>query len=131
SADEQKCIDRIRKSFLSSQKLWEHMQYLTGIGAMYLRRDDHLIFHGCVPVEEKGDFQPMIIDGQPLAGRAMFEAIDKVILRSLELRHQDDLDLLWYLWSGSMSPLFGKDRITTFERDFIADKKTHEETKNP
>jgi fructose-1,6-bisphosphatase-3 len=131
SADEQLCIDRIRRSFLSSQKLWEHMKYLTGIGSMFLRRDDHLIFHGCVPVDEKGDFQPMIIDGQPLAGREMFEAIDKVIIRSLELRHQEDLDLLWYLWSGSSSPLFGKDRITTFERDFIADKQSHEETKNP
>ncbi|MGN6505858.1 MAG: fructose-bisphosphatase class III, partial [Tepidisphaeraceae bacterium] len=28
-------------------------------------------------------------------------------------------------------PLFGKDRIATFERDFIADKKTHHETKDP
>ena len=40
-------------------------------------------------------------------------------------------DLLWYLWSGPESPLFGKDRIATFERDLIADPQTHHETKNP
>jgi len=131
SAEERRCLDRIRRSFTDSQKLSEHMQFLVNFGSMYLRRDDHLIFHGCVPVNEAGDFQPMVIDGQRLAGRAMFEAIDKVILRSLDQRQQGDLDLLWYLWSGSMSPLFGKDRITTFERDFIADKRTHAETKNP
>lgn len=131
SPDEQACLDRIRRSFLSSQKLQEHMQYLVNFGSMYLRRDEHLIFHGCVPVDGDGEFLPMVIDGEPLAGRAMFEAIDKVILRSLEERRQDDLDLLWYLWSGPRSPLFGKDRITTFERDFIIDKHTHEETKDP
>jgi fructose-1,6-bisphosphatase-3 len=41
------------------------------------------------------------------------------------------LDLFWYLWSGPQSLLFGKDRITTFERDLVADPRTHHETKNP
>ena len=36
-------------------------------------------------------------------------------------------DLMWYLWLGRKSPLFGKDRMTTFERCFVADKKTHKE----
>jgi fructose-1,6-bisphosphatase len=39
----------------------------------------------------------------------------------------ESLDLFWYLWSGPQSPLFGKDRITTFERDFVADARTHHE----
>ncbi len=34
---------------------------------------------------------------------------------------------MWYLWLGSKSPLFGKDQMTTFERCFVADKKTHKE----
>ena len=52
-------------------------------------------------------------------------------MRALEKRRQQDLDLLWYLWSGPRSPLFGKDRIATLERDFIDDKRPHEETKDP
>jgi fructose-1,6-bisphosphatase-3 len=131
SPEEQQCIDRLRRAFLSSQKLGEHMRYLVSRGSMYLVRDGCLIFHGCVPVDRSGQFLTMNIDGQALGGRAMFDAIGKVLLRVTESPAVKDLDLLWYLWSGDRSPLFGKDRITTFERDFIADKATHHETKNP
>ncbi len=129
--DERRCMDRLRGSFLASQKLYEHMEYLVGRGSMYLVRDGSLIFHGCVPVDRDGRFLPMYIDGEALGGRALFDAIDQLILRALERKATKDLDVLWYLWSGDCSPLFGKDRITTFERDFIADAATHHETKNP
>ena len=63
----------------------------------------------------------------------MFEAIAKTSLapEAMEERQEKHLDLLWYLWSGPRSPLFGKDRIATLERDFIADKTPHHETKDP
>ena len=131
SAEEKACMARLRHSFVSSQKLWEHIRYIVANGSMSLQRDQHLIFHGCVPCDEKGTFLPMIIDGQPLCGREMFEAIEKMVMRSLEERRPKDLDMLWYLWSGPRSPLFGKDRIATLERDFIEDKKSHHETKDP
>jgi fructose-1,6-bisphosphatase-3 len=128
--DEQLCLDRLRHSFRSSQKLAVHMKYVVGHGSMYLMRDDHLIFHGCVPCDDAGNFLPMAIDGYPVAGRAMFDAIETAVHRALEHRSLVDLDLLWYLWSGPRSPLFGKDRIATLERDFIADPKPHHETKD-
>ena len=131
SADEKLCMARLRNSFMSSQKLWEHMKYIVGIGSMYLRRDDNLIFHGCIPCTPAGDFLPMNIDGQSVKGRAMFDAIERVVIRALENRQQPDIDFLWYLWSGPLSPLFGKDRIATLERDFIEDKTPHHETKDP
>jgi fructose-1,6-bisphosphatase-3 len=73
----------------------------------------------------------MMIEGEPLSGRAMFDAIERIVARAMEQRQPQHLDLLWYLWSGPRSPLFGKDRIATLERDFIADKKPHHETKDP
>jgi fructose-1,6-bisphosphatase-3 len=73
----------------------------------------------------------MPIDGKQLAGRDLFDAIEKVVLRAIDRKEQGDLDLLWYLWSGPRSPLFGKDRIATLERDFIDDKHPHEEKKDP
>ncbi|HEX4150293.1 MAG TPA: fructose-bisphosphatase class III, partial [Pirellulales bacterium] len=130
SPQEENCIRRIRHSFLSSQKLREHMRYLVGVGSMYLKRDDHLIFHACVPCDERGEFLPLAIDGQPRAGKALFDAIEKAVLRAVERPAASDLDLLWYLWSGPRSPLFGKDRITTLERYWIADPATHAEHKN-
>ena len=131
TADEEICLSRLKNSFCSSQKLREHMRYIVGHGSMYLVRDDHLIFHGCVPCDAEGNFLPMTIDGKPVAGRNLFDAIETVVHRALENRSQSDLDLLWYLWSGPRSPLFGKDRIATLERDFIADPKPHHETKDP
>jgi fructose-1,6-bisphosphatase-3 len=131
TAEERLCVRRIRSSFLASQKLWNQMQWMIANGSMYLTREEHLIFHGCVPVDEKGDFLPMMVDGKPFTGRALFKAIEKFVYRVIDTRKREDLDLLCYLWSGPQSPLFGKDRIATLERDLIADTHPHHETKNP
>ena len=101
-------------------------------GAMSLVRDEHLIFHGCVPCDAAGTFLPMPLGGgRTAAGRPLFEEIQRVVLRVPQTRSAADLDLMWYLWSGPRSPLFGKDRIATFERDFIADKGPHHEERDP
>ncbi len=131
SPEEQRCLDRLRHSFLNSQKLSEHMRYLVSHGAMYLIRDNHLIFHGCLPVDQHGEFLSMPIGHESPKGRAMLEALEKLLLRAVDAPTDEDLDTLWYLWSGPRSPLFGKDRIATLERDFIEDKRSHRETKNP
>ena len=131
SPEEELCLSRLQYSFVNSAKLKEHMHYLVSNGAMYLCRDQHLLFHGCVSSDAQGNFLPMPVDGQQLAGRTLFDAIERVVVRAVEYRQEKDLDFLWYLWSGPRSPLFGKDRIATLERDFIADKHPHHETKDP
>jgi fructose-1,6-bisphosphatase-3 len=129
--EETRCLERIRRSFMASQKLWNQVRWMISRGEMYLKREEHLIFHGCVPVDQSGEFLPMTVNGQSYSGRALFDAIESHIYRLLDGPLTEEPDLLWYLWSGPESPLFGKDRITTFERDFIKDPKTHVETKNP
>lgn len=131
SPEESACMARLKRSFLESQTLWEQMQYVAHKGAVYLIRDQHLIFHGCVPVDEQGTFLPMLVDGVAYTGQALFDALNVVVHRAFRDKRQDDLDMLWYLWSGPLSPMFGKDRMATFETHFIADKATHKEKKNP
>jgi fructose-1,6-bisphosphatase-3 len=131
SAAERACMDRIRESFFNSQMLWEHMRFLVGQGSMWLVRDNHLIFHGCIPVDEKGDFLALEVDGRPCRGRELFDALERVVVRAMDEPRQNDLDMLWYLWCGPLSPFFGKDRIATLEMDLVADPATHVETKNP
>ncbi|MGJ8634877.1 MAG: fructose-bisphosphatase class III [Luteolibacter sp.] len=129
---ERRCLSRLKASFMSSQKLWDHMQWMVKHGSMAVVREEQLIFHGCIPVDSQGEFLPVIIDGEAVAGRKMFEAIDKVIYRMMEGRpEKKDMDLLWYLWSGPHSPLFGKHKMATLERELIKDKTPHEEIKNP
>lgn len=131
SPEEERCLKCLRHSFVSSQKLHEHMRWLVSHGAMYLIRDNHLIFHACLPVDDQGEFLPMPIGGGEVKGRAMLESLEQLLVRVMDNPEDADLDVLWYLWSGPCSPLFGKDKIATFERDFITDKTPHHETKNP
>lgn len=131
SPEEQKCLDLLKRSFLRSQKLREQMQFMVDHGCMYLKRGDCLIFHGCVPSSPEGEFLSLEIDGERKSGKALFEEIEVIVRRALKHFQTEDLDLLWYLWCGPLSPLFGKERIATFERDFIADKTPHAEKKDP
>jgi fructose-1,6-bisphosphatase III len=131
SPEERACMDRLKQSFLASPALWRHMTWVERHGSMFLRRDPAVIFHACVPVDAGGEPLPLTVDGEPRAGRALFEALDHKVHHAFRSRAQDDLDMLWYLWTGPLSPLFGKDRMATFETYLVADKATHKETKNP
>ncbi len=131
SAEESACIARLRQSFLLSPVLWQHEQFVAHRGATFLERDHNLIFHGCVPVDESGAFLPLRVGAVEYQGRALFEALDRAVQYAVRERDEESLDLLWYLWTGPRSPLFGKDRMATFETYLVADKATHTETKNP
>jgi fructose-1,6-bisphosphatase-3 len=131
TAEEQTCIDRLRSLFLASQTLWTHFQLVARRGRSWLVRDDVLIFHACVPVDAKGGFLEVDLDGGRHAGRALFDAVDRVVHRAVRDRAPDDLDRLYWLWAGPTSPMFGKDKMATFETYFLADEATHLETKNP
>ncbi|MBA2525985.1 MAG: fructose-bisphosphatase class III [Pyrinomonadaceae bacterium] len=132
SPEERVCMDRLRHSFLSSARLWEHMLFVARRGAMWLRRDHALIFHGCVPVNEAGDFLALAVDGTEYSGRALFNALDSVVRGAFRRAEAagSAADWLWYLWTGPRSPLFGKDRMSTFENYFVDDKEARKEHKN-
>lgn len=131
SPEEAACIERLRRSFLQSPVLWQQMRYITQKGTMWLRRDENLIFHGCVPVDAAGEFLAMPVDGRELRGRELFDELNLVVQRAVRTNDPKAVDQLWYLWSGPLSPVFGKDKMAAFEGCLLADKHTHHETKNP
>ncbi len=134
SSDEQACLDRIKESFQRSMQLRNHMEWIVRRGGMWTRRDEVLIFHGCVPVDESGEPLSLTVDGREVAGRELFDALGSVVRRVMRKRWfglDQDADWLWYMWGGPRSPLFGKDKLATFETYFLADKATHKEVKNP
>lgn len=130
NAEEERCIDRLEKSFLASPQLWRHMQFVRARGSMLLARDHNLIFHGCVPVDDDGEMLSFPVDGTPLKGKPLMVALERVVHRAFRERKPKDLDILWYLWTGARSPLFGKDRMATFESYYVHDEQARKENKN-
>ncbi len=134
SDEEQACIDRLRESCTRSMRLREHMHWMVSHGGMWTRRDEVLLFHACVPVDDAGNPLSMKVDGRVVAGRELMDALSSVVRRCVRKRWfglDHDADWIWYLWGGPLSPLFGKDRLATFETYFVEDKNTHKERKNP
>lgn len=133
---EKDVMDKLEKAFLNSESLQRHVAYLFAQGNFYKVYNGNLLFHGCLPLDEKGDFAEIEHEGETYKGKALFEFFEKeardfYFARGKKKRADSyGSDIMWYLWQGALSPLFGKDKMTTFERYFLAEKETHKEGKN-
>ena len=129
---EQEVIDGLQRAFLGSEKLQRHIDFLYQKGSMYLYYNHNLIFHGCVPMQPDGSFADAEICGVRCHGKGLFDRCEELVRQGRfskdPERRQQGRDFFWYLWCGSRSPLFGKDKMATFERAFVEDKATHKET---
>ena len=129
-------VEKFIQSFANSQRLQQHVRFLYSNGGMYLVCNGNLLYHGCISMNEDGSFQEFEVGGKSYSAKAFMDRVDRLARQGyfstddLE-RKQYGLDAIWYLWSGTQSPLFGKAKMATFERYFIADKETHMEPRNP
>ncbi len=133
SPEEAQAVDSMLASFQESLKLAEHINLLMKKGSMYKIYNQHLLFHGCIPLEPSGEFQPLMIHQAHYVGRELldfFEYHIRQAAKNKEIGDDFSTDLIWYCWRGKLSPLFGKDKMTTLERYFIEDKETHKEVEN-
>ena len=132
---EKEIIDRLKSSFINSEKLIEHVTFLYSKGHMYQQYNDNLLYHGCIPLKENGEFDEVEVMGNKYFGMELMNQMENIAHRAFFSKdnssNQDDIDYMWYLWCGPKSPLFGKDKVATFERYFIDEKNTHKEIKNP
>lgn len=134
--DERELIDKLKSSFLNSEKLQQHIRFLYSKGSMYLKYNSNLLYHGCISLSDDGSFKKMKIDGTTYSGKTYIDRTERIAREAYFGKENSEsklyaLDVIWYLWCGSDSPLFGKDKMTTFERYFISDKSAHTEVKNP
>lgn len=132
--EEMDVMDTLLISIQQSEKLKRHMNFMMKKGSLYLRYNGNLLIHGCIPVTEDCEMEGMEIDGQMYYGSELLDQFEIYLRHAFShLDETEDLatDLIWYLWTGKKSSLFGKRAMTTFERYFISDKATHKEEKNP
>lgn len=134
--EEDELIHTLALSFAHSEKLQRHIKYLYSHGGMYKCVNANLLYHGCIPMTEGGEFDCVTIDGKNLRGKAYLDYIDSRVRQAYfaapgSPEQCDASDFLWYLWCGPKSPLFGKSKLSAFERYFILEEETHVEVRNP
>lgn len=129
---EKAVVSSLRRSFLHSEKLQQHIRFMVNNGGMYKIHNGNLLFHGCIPMDQSGDFLCVDFFGEKMHGKEYLDAADKFV-REAYFAHKsssNDTDFFWYLWCGSASPLFGKDKCTTFESYLTNDPSLLSEPKN-
>ncbi len=133
--DEEQVMVRIQHAFLKCEKLQRHVRFLYSNGGLYKIHNSNLLYHGCVPLDEEGDFKSVNVDGKAYKGKELYDILDNYARKGYYAKNDPAgmrraQDYIWYIWAGPNSPVFGKDKMATFERYFISDKETHKETKN-
>jgi fructose-1,6-bisphosphatase-3 len=132
--EEEEVINSLEYSFSQSEKLQRHAEVMYSKGSVYLKCNENLLYHACIPMDEKGEFQKFKYKEREYAGKNLCDFFDSKLREGFfnkeNKNNQDNLDIIWYTWCGPISPLFGKDKMATFERYFISDKDTHKEEYN-
>lgn len=132
--EEKEIIERLSESFKNSVKLNEHIDFLYKKGELYTIFNNNLLFHACIPMTEKGEFQNVDFLGEKLNGKAYLDAVNESVNKIWINKNNIDknmIDLMWYLWISPESPFFGKSKMATFESYFVKDKEMSREQKNP
>ena len=134
TAEEEEVMDRLSSVFRHCEKLQNHIRLLLDKGGLYKVYNGNLLFHGSIPLNEDGSFKEVRIYGKTYKGKELYDVLEAYVRRAFysmnKIERERGRDILWYIWAGPNSPLFGKDKMSTFERYFIGDKGTHKEKKN-
>ena len=133
--EEAQVIQQLTESFRHSEKLQRQIRFLYSNGSLYKVHNGNLLFHGCIPMNPDGSLMTFCIGGKARSGRAFMDYADRLARKAYYDKRgtperRFGLDFLWWLWAGRNSPIYGRDRMTTFERRFIKDESTWLEPKN-
>ena len=135
SADEEDVMERLERAFTGCEKLQEHMHFLLSKGSLYKVYNNNLLYHGCVPLNEDGTLKEVTLFSKKFKGKSLYDALERYVRKGFFAVNRENCengkDIMWYIWLNPNSPLFGKDKMATFERYFLAEKETHTEVKNP
>lgn len=134
SDEEAQVMHYLKNAFMRSEKLHRHVNFLFEKGEMYTIINKNLLFHGCIPLDKGGEFIRFSCAGG-LSGRAFMDYADMVARQGFFAKEgskerRRGKDFLWFLWCGKNSPLFAKEKMTTFERLYIDDEAAWHEPKN-
>lgn len=132
--DEQEVILRLQSSFVHCEKLQRHIQLFLKKGSMYRVYNRNLLYHGCVPMNPDGSFAKVNIYGTEYSGKALFDIMESYVRKAFfsadSKEREKGADMIWYIWTAPKSPLYGREKMATFERYFLEEEEMKLEPKN-
>ena len=132
---EEKVVKLLHNGFVNSEKLRKHVEFLLHNGSFYLARNNNLLYHASIPMDENGVFRKVRVMDEEFSGKALLDRLDtlvQVACRRSPVKDDNQkyaVDYMWYLWCGPDSPSFDKSKMATLERYLIKEKETHAEEK--
>ena len=134
--EEEELVHNLCMSFKHSSTLHRHIRFIYSHGGMYKCCNSNLLYHGCIPMKENGEFDELNLNGIIYSGKRLLDYIEDAVKMAYFLPEDDASkewyqDFMWYLWCGPKSPVYGKDNMATFEGYFVADKTVAKENMNP
>lgn len=135
SEAEQEIMDRLVNAFMNCEKLQSHVRFLFKAGSLYLCYNQNLYYHGCIPFNEDGTFRTVQLKGKAYSGKALYDFLEAYARKGYYLTNQPEekrfgQDIMWFIWSNENSPVYGKEKMATFERYFLSDSHLMEEKKD-
>ena len=140
SQEETELMSSLVHSFHHSERLQKHLKCLYQRGSLFLVKNNCLLYHAAIPMNADGSFTEVDVCGQKVSGKALMERVERIIRDAYygdtspetpKQKHEFSpaLDYMWYLWCGPLSPLYNKDKMTTFERYFTPFEELEKEQK--
>ena len=135
TGEERALMESLRSSFMRSEKLQRHVRFLYEKGSIYLAYNNNLLYHGCIPMNSDGTFTEVTLCGEKVSGKSLMDKAEQLARNGYFARNGSEekrygKDFLWFLWCGCYSPVYGKNKMTNFERYFIDDESTWVEIKD-
>lgn len=132
--DEMEVMLRLKSSFRHCEKLQKHVEFLLKHGSLYKIYNGNLLYHGCVPMDENGEFKKVNVFGKEYSGKALYDVLESYVRKAFFEKDkgikEQGRDLMWYLWTAPNSPIYGRHKMATFERYFVNDAELKEENNN-
>ena len=136
--EEEEIMERLAHAFVNCEKLQEHIKFLFTYGSLYLVYNDNLMYHGCIPFNEDGTFRKVKIGALEYSGKSLYDVLESWARKGYYYKNNSEhhvekafgQDIMWYIWSNENSPVYGKEKMATFERYFIDDSKLQSEKKD-
>ncbi len=134
SDKEKALMDKLTASFTNSEKLQRHVNFLLKQGSLYKIYNGNLLYHGCMPMNEDGSFKKVKVYGGEYKGKMLYDVLENYVRRAFfaldETERRKGSNIMWFLWCAPGSPLFGRDKMATFERYFLKEEEVYKETKD-